>query len=107
MSTDLLKIFDWLSHEVLIAKLNAHGFTLSGLKLVHDYLSERNKRTRVNNSYNTWFEILFGVPQGSILGPSLFNIFLADLWFDDNLRKSNLGKCHLLVSKNDNIAIRI
>ena len=56
-------------------------FTLPALKLVHDYLSHRKQRTRVNNSYSTLFEILFGVPQGSILGPLLFNIFLADLFF--------------------------
>ena len=74
--TDLSKVFDCLNYdELLIAKLNAHRFTLLVLKLVHDYLSDRKQRTRVNNSYNAWFEIFFGVPEGSILGPLLFNNF--------------------------------
>ena len=79
--TDLSKAFDCLNRELLIAKLNAYGFTLPALKLVYDYFSDRNQKTRVNNSYSTWFKILFVVPQGSILGPLLFNIFLADLFF--------------------------
>ena len=79
--TDLSKAFDCLIRELLIAKLNAYGFTLPALKLVYDYFSDRNQKTRVNSSYSTWFEILFAVPQGSILGPLLFNIFLADLFF--------------------------
>ena len=52
-----------------------NGFNLPALKLVHDYLSDRKQRTKVNNSYSTWFEILFGAPQGSILFALLFNIF--------------------------------
>ena len=81
MLTDLGKAFDCFNHELLGAKLNAYGFTLPALKSVHDYLSDRWPRTSVNNSYSTWFEILFGVPQDSILGPLLFNIFFVDLFF--------------------------
>ena len=44
-------------------------------------MSDRKQRVRVNNSYSIWFEIVFGVPQGSIFAPLLFNIFLADLFF--------------------------
>ena len=47
--TDLLTAFHCLNHELLIAKLNGCGFTLPALKLVHDYLSDRKQRTRVNN----------------------------------------------------------
>ena len=79
--TDLSKAFDCLDHELLIAKLNAYGFHLSALKLIHDYLSNRKQRTKINSTYSTWHEILFGVPQGSILGPLLFNIYLIDLFF--------------------------
>ena len=81
MLTNLLKAFDCLNHEILITKLNTYGFTSPALKLVHDYLSDRKQRTSVNNSYSTCFEILFEVPQGFRLGPLLFNIFLADLFF--------------------------
>ena len=59
----------------------SYEFTLPALKLVHDYLLARNQRTRVSNSYSTWLEILFGVPQGSILDPLSFNVFLTDLFF--------------------------
>ena len=82
--TDLSKAFDCLNHDLLIAKLNAYGFSLPALKLIHDYLLNKKQRTRINNSYSTWVEIVFGVPQGSILSPLLFNIFLTDLFFIAN-----------------------
>ena len=79
--TDLSKAFDCLSHKLLIAKLHAYGFSLNALRLVHSYLTNRKQRTKINNKYSSREEILFGVPQGSILGPLLFNIFLCDLFF--------------------------
>ena len=79
--TDLSKAFDCLNHDLLIAKLNAYGFSLPALRLIHDYLSNRKQRTKINNSYSTWTEIIFGVPQGSILGLLFFSFFLGDLFF--------------------------
>ena len=79
--TDLSRAFDCLDHELLIAKLHAYGFGLPDLKLVHDYLSNWKQRTKVNRTYSSWLEIVLWVLQGSLLGPLLFNIFLADLLF--------------------------
>ena len=80
--TDLSKAFNCLDHELLIAKLNAYGFSLNALKLVHNYLSNRKQWVKINSLYSSLLEIIFGVPQGPILGP-LFchNIFLSDLFF--------------------------
>ena len=64
-----------------LAKLHACGFSLNALRLIHSYLSIRRQKTKINESYGLWEEILFGVPQGFILGPLLFNIFICDLCF--------------------------
>ena len=74
--TDLSKAFDCLPHDLLLAKLNAYGFSLPALRLVQSYLSNRKQRTKINSEFSPWEEILFGVPQGSILGPLLFTFYV-------------------------------
>ena len=72
---DLSKAFDCLNHELLIAKLEAYGFSISALKLVYDNLSNRKQRVKINGSFSSWQESIKGVPQGSGLGALLFDIF--------------------------------
>ena len=58
--------------------------------MIHNYLSNRNQRVKVNSNYSSWSEIINGVPQGSILGPALFNILLSNLFlFTSNSEIAN------------------
>ena len=52
---------------------------MSALQFIHSDLTNRMQRTKINSQYGPWEEIMFGVPQGAILGPLLLNIFLCDL----------------------------
>ena len=63
-----------------MTKLNARGFCMADLSLAQNYLSNRKQRTKINREFSSWEEILFGVTQGFIFAPLLFNIFLSDLF---------------------------
>ena len=79
--TDLSKAFDSLSHELLIAKLEAYGYDEKAVTVIYNYLSNHKQRVKINDFYSFWSQILFGVPQGSILGSLLFNIFICDMFY--------------------------
>ena len=80
--TDLSKAFDCINHELLIAKLYAYGFDITSVRYIYSYLTNRKQRVKINSSFSEWSRIKYGVPEGSILGPLLFNIYICDLFFN-------------------------
>ena len=66
MLMDLSKAYDCLPHDLLVAKFEAYGIDKTGLSLIHNYLSNRKQRTKINSSYSDWYDIVRGVSQGSI-----------------------------------------
>ena len=75
--TNLSIAFNCLHHELLTARLNAYGFSVSKLRLTHNCLSNRKPRAKIDENYSSWSEISFCIQQG----PIRFNIFLVVLFF--------------------------
>ena len=92
---DLSQAFDCLPHGLIIAKLHAYDLELPACKLLFSYLHGRKQRVKISNSRSSWAVLTKGVPQGSILGPLVFNIFMNDLFLF-------IEKCHLYNYADDN-----
>ena len=77
---DLSKAFDCVPHDLFIAKLHAYGLSFNTVTFPNSYLKYWKQNVRINDIFSAFQNILSGVPQGSILGPILFNTFLNDLF---------------------------
>ena len=87
---DLSKAFDCLNHDFIIAKLQAYNFSKDSIKLISSYLRNRKQRVKIGNTRSDWQIIKKGVPQGSVVGPTIFNYFLNDLFMlEDDYKIAN------------------
>ena len=80
-----------MQHDLLLAKLNAYGSDYKSLKLISSFLSNRKYRPKINSCFSDWKHLLIGVPQGSVLTPVLFNIYMCDFFLF--ISESNVANC--------------
>nr|CAH7768100.1 unnamed protein product [Callosobruchus chinensis] len=114
---DLTKAFDCVQHNILLKKLKIYGFSKSSISLIHSYLSDRKQYVTYNGCSSKTSTIEHGVPQGSVLGPILFLIYINDLpactsaksilFADDTTTISTSQSCDVLLEQAESNRVEL